>query len=296
MTALTTGRPTACPRIPGAWLYRVAHNRLIGDLRRKAGRLRILERAAGDDCRDDGDDAGAAVFRRRGARRPAADALRLLRRGDPARVRLVLALKTLCGFSTARDRAAAVHQRGERAQAPGRARASGCAKRRPTIQTPPLETLRSRLPERARGALPALQRGVSLRARGAGDPPRAVRRGDPARRRCWRSTGGRGPRDLRAARAHAPARGAAWRAPRRDGRPAAPRGAGPVALGSRADALGAQWLAALGERRRVLALPRGGRHRRRALLRAVVRARRGGRRSPTSTRCWSGSPRRRCTR
>jgi hypothetical protein len=48
MAALTEWTAHGLPGDPGAWLYRVAYNRLIGDLRQKAGRLRILERAAGD--------------------------------------------------------------------------------------------------------------------------------------------------------------------------------------------------------------------------------------------------------
>ncbi|HEY5950901.1 MAG TPA: sigma factor, partial [Kofleriaceae bacterium] len=33
------------PDEPTAWLYRVAHNKLVQDLRREQGRARILERA-----------------------------------------------------------------------------------------------------------------------------------------------------------------------------------------------------------------------------------------------------------
>ena len=47
MAALTAWTASGLPDDPGAWLYRVASNNLIGDLRRGAGRLRILERAAG---------------------------------------------------------------------------------------------------------------------------------------------------------------------------------------------------------------------------------------------------------
>src|SRR5918995_156357 len=45
LAALTAWTARGLPDDPGAWLYRVAYNNLMGDLRRKAGRLRILERA-----------------------------------------------------------------------------------------------------------------------------------------------------------------------------------------------------------------------------------------------------------
>src|SRR5438132_14214899 len=48
MTALTSWVAKGLPEDPGAWLYRVAHNHLIGALRNDAGRLRILEAAANE--------------------------------------------------------------------------------------------------------------------------------------------------------------------------------------------------------------------------------------------------------
>src|SRR5258706_8844122 len=45
MTALTSWVARGLPEDPGAWLYRVAHNHLIGALRSHTGRLRILESA-----------------------------------------------------------------------------------------------------------------------------------------------------------------------------------------------------------------------------------------------------------
>ena len=180
MAALTAWTRTGLPDDPGAWLYRVAHNRSIGDLRRKAGRLRIL-RAARRRSRRRRRRPRAAVFRRRGARRPAADALRLLRRRHSPRiaagpgaedaVRLQHRRRSRCGSS---PREANVHKRLARARERLREAA-------PDLETPPpLETLRVAAAQRARGALPALQRGLPVRARRAGDPPRAVRRGDPA--------------------------------------------------------------------------------------------------------------------
>src|ERR1700730_5192808 len=46
MTALSSWVAKGQPKDPGAWLYRVAHNHLIGALRNHAGRLRVLEAAA----------------------------------------------------------------------------------------------------------------------------------------------------------------------------------------------------------------------------------------------------------
>src|SRR3984893_19369700 len=45
MNALTSWVAKGLPEDPGAWLYRVAHNHLVGTLRNDAGRLRILEGA-----------------------------------------------------------------------------------------------------------------------------------------------------------------------------------------------------------------------------------------------------------
>ncbi len=100
MAALTSWATGGLPEDPGAWLYRVAHNNLIGELRRTSGRARILDReTSGLDERvappassyfpDEVED----------------DLLRMLflccDDAIPPDSRLVLALKTLCGFSTA---------------------------------------------------------------------------------------------------------------------------------------------------------------------------------------------------
>ena len=44
MAALTAWTERALPEDPGAWLYQVARNRLIQDLRQKSGQLKILEK------------------------------------------------------------------------------------------------------------------------------------------------------------------------------------------------------------------------------------------------------------
>jgi RNA polymerase sigma-70 factor (ECF subfamily) len=144
MAALTAWTTEGLPNDPGAWLYRVAHNQLIGELRRKAGRLQILEQAAHDFAGEGGLPA-ASFFP--GEVRD--DMLRMLficcDEAIPRESRLVLALKTLCGFSAAEialrlfTSEANVHKRLGRAR--DRLRAVP-----PDVETPALETLRSRLP------------------------------------------------------------------------------------------------------------------------------------------------------
>ena len=148
MTALGDWTADGLPDDPGAWLYRVAHNRLIGDLRRKAGRRRILERAAGEEA-GDGDSPADAYF----AGEVRDDMLRMLfvccDEAIPAESRLVLALKTLCGFSTGEialrlfTSEANVHKRLGRARE--RLREAAPPEAAPDVQTPPLDTMRSRL-------------------------------------------------------------------------------------------------------------------------------------------------------
>lgn len=144
MAALTAWTTQGLPDEPGAWLYRVAHNQLLGELRRRAGRLQILEEAA-TDLAGEGDLADASFF----AGEMRDDMLRMLficcDEAIPRESRLTLALKTLCGFSTAEialrlfTTEANVHKR------LGRARAR-LREIPPDFETPPLETLRSRLP------------------------------------------------------------------------------------------------------------------------------------------------------
>jgi RNA polymerase sigma-70 factor (ECF subfamily) len=144
LTALTAWTAQGLPEDPGAWLYRVAHNNLMGDLRRTAGRLRILERAV--DAVPRGSDHPAPSYF---AGEVADDMLRMLficcDDAIPRESQLVLALKTLCGFSTAEialrlcTSEANVYKRLARARDKLRAAPAD-------TQTPPLETLRSRLP------------------------------------------------------------------------------------------------------------------------------------------------------
>ena len=100
MTALTSWVAKGVPEDPGAWLYRVAHNDLIGAIRKDAGRVRILEVAA-DELTAAADNLSSPRF----DEEIREDLLRMLfvccDDAIPRDSRLVLALKTLCGFSTA---------------------------------------------------------------------------------------------------------------------------------------------------------------------------------------------------
>jgi RNA polymerase sigma-70 factor (ECF subfamily) len=132
------------PRDAGSWLYRVAYNQLVGDLRRRIGRRRILEQET-DRSAPEGFDPPPSHF----AGEVPDDMLRMLfvccHDAIPLESRLVLALKTLCGFGTAEialrlfTTEANVHKRLARA----REKLAAIA---PDLQTPPLADLRSRLP------------------------------------------------------------------------------------------------------------------------------------------------------
>ena len=143
MAALTAWTASGLPDDPGAWLYRVASNNLVGDLRRGAGRLRILERAASPTSVLD--ESQVPRF----AAEIADDVLRMLfvccDDAVPRESQLVLALKTLCGFSTGEialrlfTSEANVYKR--------LARARARLRRAPLdLGTPSLDALTSRLP------------------------------------------------------------------------------------------------------------------------------------------------------
>jgi RNA polymerase sigma factor (sigma-70 family) len=133
------------PRDPGAWLYRAACNHVIGAVRRDAGRLQLLESAADDIARAAAEDPAATRF----AGEVRDDLLRMLfvccDEAIPRESRLVLALKTLCGFSTAEialrlfTSEANVHKRLQRAR--DRLRESSADE----LMSPPIEALRARL-------------------------------------------------------------------------------------------------------------------------------------------------------
>jgi RNA polymerase sigma factor (sigma-70 family) len=129
MTALTEWTAKGLPDDPSAWLYRVAHNHLIGELRRKAERTRILAQNPGEVAPGEAVAAPAsssAALPAFFAAEVQDDLLRMLfvccDEAMPRESQLVLALKTLCGFSTAEIAhrlfisEANVHKRLERAR------------------------------------------------------------------------------------------------------------------------------------------------------------------------------------
>lgn len=143
MVAITAWTEQAPPDDTGAWLYKVAYNRLIQDLRRKSGRMKILEKSAGNFS--DGACHPESPFFPDEIRD---DMLRMLfvccDEAIPWESQLVLALKTLCGFSTVEialrlfTSEANVHKR------LGRAR-DRLRQVPPDMDTPPREKVRSRL-------------------------------------------------------------------------------------------------------------------------------------------------------
>jgi RNA polymerase sigma-70 factor (ECF subfamily) len=97
MSALETWTISGLPDNPPAWLFRVAHNRLIGELRQRAARHRIL----GQDAEEDTGTAenGPEVFLAGEVRDNLLQMLFVCcDEAIPAESQLVLALKTLCGF------------------------------------------------------------------------------------------------------------------------------------------------------------------------------------------------------
>lgn len=97
MKALQTWPSAGLPENPSAWLFRVAHNDLMGVMRQRTGRSRILEQLAADHS--DGPGDSGEVFLDGEIED---DLLRLLfvccDGAIPVESQLVLALKTLCGF------------------------------------------------------------------------------------------------------------------------------------------------------------------------------------------------------
>ncbi len=97
MTALETWTIAGLPDNPPAWLFRVAHNNLMGELRQRTGHRRILERNAKEDI---GILENVPEIFLAGEVRD--DLLRMLfvccDDAIPVESQLVLALKTLCGF------------------------------------------------------------------------------------------------------------------------------------------------------------------------------------------------------
>ena len=97
MKALEVWRVAGTPDNPSAWLFRVAHNAFLGELRKRAGRKRLLDQSIPEDA--DLPQDGPLHY----AGEVQDDLLRMLfvccDDAIPAESQLVLALKTLCGFS-----------------------------------------------------------------------------------------------------------------------------------------------------------------------------------------------------
>ena len=97
LTALEAWKVSGLPDNPSAWLYRVAHNNLVGSLRQQSRRYRILEQQAKDQPEAHGDDPKDL-----GTDDVQDDLLRMLfvccDEAIPVESQLVLALKVLCGF------------------------------------------------------------------------------------------------------------------------------------------------------------------------------------------------------
>ena len=145
LAALTTWAAQGFPQDRSAWLYKVAHNHLRSALRKERGHQRILWGASEHDLLS----AAPEPEPPRLAREVGDDLLRMLfitcDERIPEESRLVLALKTLCGFSTSEialrlfTTEANVYKRLSRARE--RLKASEV-----DLQTPSIEILRSRLP------------------------------------------------------------------------------------------------------------------------------------------------------
>jgi len=97
MTALESWTVVGLPDNPSAWLFRVAHNDLVGELRQRTRRGRILDANGADQV--EAPEVGPEPFLAGEVRD---DLLRMLfvccDEAIPSESQLVLALKTLCGF------------------------------------------------------------------------------------------------------------------------------------------------------------------------------------------------------
>lgn len=169
MAALTAWTDQSAPADPSAWLYTVACNRLLQDLRQQSRQLEILEHAAADLS----ERAGHPVLPL-SSNEIRDDMLRMLfvccDESIPRESRLVLALKTLCGFSTAEIALRLFTSEANVYKRLGRAR-DRLREAPLDMETPPLETLRARLSS-VHGVLYLLFNEGYLSAH----PDRAIRR------------------------------------------------------------------------------------------------------------------------
>jgi RNA polymerase sigma-70 factor (ECF subfamily) len=127
LSALESWTTNGLPENPPAWLFRVAHNHLLGDLRRRVRRERLAAQH-GDELADDASQDEATAFLAGDVRD---DLLRMMFAccdgSIPVESQLVLALKTLSGFDVREiaerlfSTEASVYKRLERARAQLRA-------------------------------------------------------------------------------------------------------------------------------------------------------------------------------
>ena len=166
LRAVETWPGSRAPDDRGAWLYRVAHHHVVDALRREKRR----ERLAADAAPEAPEDEPAVHL----ASEVKDDVLRLLfvcaDPGIPPESQLVLALKTLCGFSTEEialrlfQSEDAVHKRLQRARARLR-------EQEDLLDGPPLGSLADRLPSVLRVLYLLFNEGYS-----SSQPDRLIRR------------------------------------------------------------------------------------------------------------------------
>ena len=98
LAALESWPVAGLPTNPSAWLFRAAHNSVVGQLRQHTRRRSALERHATEDCADVPDGEQDVLL----AHDVRDDVLRMLflccDEAIPVESQLVFALKTLCGF------------------------------------------------------------------------------------------------------------------------------------------------------------------------------------------------------
>jgi RNA polymerase sigma factor (sigma-70 family) len=232
MTALETWTITDLPDNPSAWLFRVAHNNVMGELRRRTGRRRILEQNVKGDIGTL--ENGPEIFLAGEVRD---DLLRMLfvccDEAILVESQLVLALKTLCGFEIREIALRLFASEANVYKRLGRARS-----RLRELPLHPGELTGEQYAAtacRTQDSLPCIHRGLPLFPRRNGYPSGALRRSDTAGYDPGRTSGGSDSGNVRPVGADASARGADDRSSGQLRRVAPVGGAGARALGPAKD-------------------------------------------------------------